>query len=84
VGEFCARDQLGDIAKAEGRLPDALREFRAFQQIVKRLIESDPENVNWQRELSVSHNKIGGVLQAQGQRPSRSRNIKPPRRSCSN
>jgi hypothetical protein len=31
------------------------------------LTQRDPSNANWQRELSVSHNCVGGVLEAQGQ-----------------
>ena len=31
-----------------------------------RLAEADPSNAGWQRDLSVSHEKIGDVLVAQG------------------
>ena len=31
-----------------------------------RLAIADPSNAGWQRDLSVSHNKIGDVLRAQG------------------
>jgi hypothetical protein len=32
---------------------------------VKHLVKSDPSNAGWQRDLSVSYNKIGDVLVAQ-------------------
>lgn len=34
-----------------------------------RLAKSDPGNAGWQRDLSVSHNRIGDVLVAQGNLP---------------
>jgi Flp pilus assembly protein TadD len=32
----------------------------------RRLAEHDPNNAGWQRELAVAHNRVGGVLKAQG------------------
>ena len=34
--------------------------------IRERLAEADPSNAGWQRDLSVSHEKIGDVLDADG------------------
>ena len=34
--------------------------------VAERLAAADPSNAGWQRDLSVSHNKIGDVLRAQG------------------
>ncbi len=34
--------------------------------VLQRLAAADPGNAGWQRDLSVSHNKIGDVLSAQG------------------
>jgi tetratricopeptide (TPR) repeat protein len=34
--------------------------------VLHRLASADPGNAGWQRDLSVSHNKIGDVLSAQG------------------
>ncbi len=42
------------------RRPPAVLEIR------ERLTANDPSNIQWQRDLSISHEKIGGVLQAQG------------------
>ena len=33
------------------------------------LLETDPTNTAWQRDLSLAHNKVGLVLQAQGDGP---------------
>jgi hypothetical protein len=37
--------------------------------IAEALAKRDPANTEWQRDLSVSHNKIGDVLMAQGDGP---------------
>src|SRR3954467_882144 len=37
--------------------------------IAERLARADPANAGWQRNLSVSYNKIGDVLVAQGNLP---------------
>ncbi|MDH5194375.1 MAG: hypothetical protein OEW32_11875, partial [Nitrospira sp.] len=37
--------------------------------IAETLAKRDPGNSEWQRDLSVSHNKIGDVLRAQGDLP---------------
>ena len=34
-----------------------------------RLAKADPNNAGWQRDLSVSYNKVGDVLVAQGNLP---------------
>lgn len=35
----------------------------------QRLAQADPSNTEWQRDLSISHEKIGGVRLAQGDVP---------------
>ena len=32
---------------------------------MQELTARDPDNAEWQRRLSVSHNRVGGILQAQ-------------------
>ena len=54
---------------AQGNLPDALTSFRDSLAIRDRLSKADPNNASWQRDLSVSYNKIGDVLVAQGNLP---------------
>jgi len=60
---------LGDIAADQGSLPDALRHYRAASAVAEPIAKADPGNAGWQRDLSVSHNKIGDVLRAQGNLP---------------
>jgi hypothetical protein len=43
--------------------------FTAALRLAKSRRAGDPANTQWQRDLSVSHNKIGDVLLAQGDRP---------------
>jgi hypothetical protein len=33
---------------------------------MQELTSRDPDNAGWRRELSVSHNNVGSVLEAQG------------------
>ena len=51
---------------AQGKLGDALQAFRDSLAIAERLAEADPANAGWQRDLSISHDRIGDVLVAQG------------------
>jgi hypothetical protein len=54
------------VLVAQGNLPEALKSFRDGLAIADRLAKADPGNLNWQRDLSVSLNKIGDVLVDQG------------------
>ena len=56
-------------AGEQGNLPAALTSYQASLAIAERLAQADPGNAGWQRDLSVSHNKIGDVLVAQGNLP---------------
>ena len=51
---------------AQGDLAGALTAYRDGLEIAARLAASDPGNAGWQRDLSVSHIKIGDVRVAQG------------------
>jgi signal peptidase I len=61
-----AHDNAGDRLMAEGRLADALREYRASLAVRESLAERDRANALWQGDLSTSHNKIGDVQRMQG------------------
>jgi hypothetical protein len=50
-------------------LPEALQSYRDGLAIRERLAKSDPSNAGWQRDLSVSYEKIGNGLVAQGNGP---------------
>ena len=54
---------------AQGNLPEALKAFRAGLAIADRLAKADPGNAGWQRDLSVSYERIGDVLVDQGNLP---------------
>ncbi|ABE61920.1 Tetratricopeptide TPR_2 [Nitrobacter hamburgensis X14] len=64
-----ARDRVGDVLVAQGKLPDALKSFRDGLAIRERLASADPGNAGRQRDLSLSHEKIGDVLAVQGKLP---------------
>ena len=53
-------------AGRQGNLTAALESYQASLAIRERLARADPGNAGWQRDLSVSHEKIGDVLRAQG------------------
>ena len=46
---------------AQGNLPEALKTFRDGLAIRERLAQADPGNAGWQRDLAVSHERIGDV-----------------------
>jgi tetratricopeptide (TPR) repeat protein len=66
---FWARAGLGDIAVARGDLNAALATYDEARAAMERLAGSDATNADWQRDLSVSNNKIGDVLVSQGNLP---------------
>ena len=57
---------IGDIYVSRGDLSAALNEYRDAGAMADRLAKADPNNAGWQRDLSVSYNKVGDVLVAQG------------------
>ena len=67
--KYWAQLGLGDIRLDRGNLPEALKSYRDGLAIADRLAKADPGNAEWQRDLSVSYNKIGDVLVAQGDLP---------------
>jgi tetratricopeptide (TPR) repeat protein len=55
--------QAGDMWRTAGNLAAALTSYQTSRSIAERL---DPGNAGWQRDLSVSQERIGNVQQAQG------------------
>jgi hypothetical protein len=55
-----------DVQVAQGDLAGALKSYQADLAIADRLAKSDPSNAGWQRDLSVSYDKVGDVQVAQG------------------
>ncbi len=66
---YWALNGQGDIALAQGSLPQALRVYRSAQAAMDRLTKADPGNAGWRRDLSVSYDRAGDVLVAQGALP---------------
>ena len=64
-----ALDELGKILGLVGRTAEALKAFGDGLGIRDRLAKADPGNAGWQRDLSVSYDRIGDVLVAQGNLP---------------
>jgi tetratricopeptide (TPR) repeat protein len=54
------------VQRAQGDLSGALESYRALMAIAENLAKHDPGNADWQRNLSVGHEKVGDVLSDQG------------------
>jgi tetratricopeptide (TPR) repeat protein len=59
----------GDVQVAHGGLTAAMGEYELGRAIADGVAKSDPGNAGWQRDLSVSFDKVGDVLVAQGNLP---------------
>ena len=64
------------MKSAQGDLTGALKAYEDSFAIVDRLAKSDPGNAGWQRDLSVSYEKVGDVQVAAG-RPRRGADLLP-------
>src|SRR5262245_35455209 len=58
---------------ARGDLARALANYKADLAIAERLAKQDPNNAEWQRDLSVAYETIGSVQHAQAISLARSR-----------
>lgn len=56
----------GDLALVRTTLADASRNYEEAHHVAQRLTTDDPGNTEWQRDLTVSYNKLGDVAVAQG------------------
>ena len=65
-GRGLASRVAGDAAVTAGKLTEARNRFAEALGIAERLAASDPRNTTWQRDLSVSLNKLGDLASAQG------------------
>lgn len=59
--------RLAITQDGQGNLSGSLSAYRESLAIRERLATSDPTNVMWQRDLSVSKEKVGDVLVAAGE-----------------
>jgi tetratricopeptide (TPR) repeat protein len=60
---------IGDLHMRLGSLDAAMQSYQRALGVVKRRADLSAEDVDAQRDLSVSHSKIGDVLVAQGNGP---------------
>ena len=60
---------IGDFRVSRGELGPARSAYEEGTRIAERLAKADPGNAEWQRDLSVSYNKVGDVLKDQGNLP---------------
>jgi tetratricopeptide (TPR) repeat protein len=64
-----SHDRIGDMLCTQGDIgtyDKALASYRKGLSIREALAARNPANTQWQRDLSVSHNKIGDMLVKQG------------------
>ncbi len=56
----------GDLARVRTTVADARRDYEEAHRMAQRLSMGDPGNTQWQRDLSVSYDRLGDVAVAQG------------------
>ena len=61
--------EQGDVLVTQGRSTAALTAYQASGAAARQLAETEPDNLDRQRDLSVSYNRVGDVLVAQGNLP---------------
>ncbi len=61
--------QSGDCYLTRGETTAALEAYRKAQEIAEGAAAAGPSDAGWQRDLSVSYDKVGDVLAAQGTLP---------------
>jgi hypothetical protein len=54
---------LGDLQAAQGNLADALASFRNALAIREHLAALEPDNAEWQRDLTVNYSKLASVFE---------------------
>jgi tetratricopeptide (TPR) repeat protein len=75
-------DNIAGVLKTQGNLPEAMKSYRDGLAIADRLAKADPNDADWQLDLSVSYNKIGDVLKAQGHLPEAMKSSSPYSSRC--
>ncbi|MFM8276491.1 MAG: hypothetical protein ACKN89_05790, partial [Cyanobium sp.] len=68
-GLYFAWIGIGDVLVSQGDGSGALAAYQAGLTIREGLAKRDPANTEWQRDLSVSHDRIGDVRLSQGDGP---------------
>ncbi len=68
-GAYWAQLGYGDHLARSGELSSARGAYEGARDVAQRELTADPGNTEWQRDLSVSYDRVGNVLVAQGQLP---------------
>lgn len=63
---YRAGTMLGDVLLAKGDGAAALAAYEAAQCDAAVIAEREPDNADWQRDLSITHDRIGDTLMEQG------------------
>jgi tetratricopeptide (TPR) repeat protein len=58
---------LGDVLTARGEADEAVAAYEQAQREILALGERQPQNPRWQRDLSMTHDRIGDVLLSKGE-----------------
>ena len=61
-----ATSDEADLFVKLGNNIEAFKLYLALQKHLSKLVVAEPENTEWQRDLSVSHNKVGDMHKANG------------------
>ena len=61
-----ALSEEGGLLENFGDNVGALKQYRNLQQHIMKLVEAEPENTEWQRNLSVSFDRVGDMHKAKG------------------
>ncbi len=64
--ESVTLNNLGDVLRAQGKLPEALEVYQQSLAIAKRLTDQDNLNPDWLGGFALTFARVGGVLVAQG------------------
>jgi tetratricopeptide (TPR) repeat protein len=59
----------GDFRRSRGDLSSALHAYDLGKKIAEAAARSEPDKAQWERDLSVSYERVGDVLVAQGNLP---------------
>ena len=57
-----SHDKVGDVLEAQGDLAGALKSYRSALTIRERLAATNTANTTWQRDVQISHGRIGNIL----------------------
>ena len=58
-------DQLGDVAMAQGKLPEAAQAYRESLAIRKTLAADEPGNIRWEHDLTLSYVRVAALAERQ-------------------